>query len=233
MSARTDASPSHLALLLDGPLQSWGYGSRFDRRTTLPFPTRSGITGMICAAMGIGRTDTDALAGFSEVRMTTLTFSQTGRLTDFHTVGGGYDPKTQRHQMPRKANNATPGVVVSRREYLLGSRFGVILSGPAERLTAMAEALRNPRWGIWLGRKSCIPATPVCQGIFDGFEAAASRLKTAVEEITGTPPRQGGRSVIEVERFAEGDDTIMDLPLDFANRRFAPRRVKIDTPNPE
>ncbi|MBT8339578.1 MAG: type I-E CRISPR-associated protein Cas5/CasD, partial [Desulfatitalea sp.] len=81
-----------LALYLDAPLQSWGYQSRFDRRTTYSRPTRSGIIGMIAAAMGIARGDTVRLARFGALVMTTLTLGTQSdhripgtRLMDFHT----------------------------------------------------------------------------------------------------------------------------------------------------
>ena len=48
-------TPGYLALLLDGPLQSWGFSSRFQRRTTGLHPTKSGVIGMICAAMGLAK----------------------------------------------------------------------------------------------------------------------------------------------------------------------------------
>ena len=51
MSAET----AYLALLLDGPLQSWGFASRFQRRTTGLHPTKSGVLGLICAAMGLAK----------------------------------------------------------------------------------------------------------------------------------------------------------------------------------
>ena len=38
----------NLLLWLEAPLQSWGAGSRYGRRDTLPFPTRSGILGLLC-----------------------------------------------------------------------------------------------------------------------------------------------------------------------------------------
>ena len=48
---------AYLALYFDAPLQSWGYASKFDRRTTLAHPTRSGVIGLLCAAAGIGIAD--------------------------------------------------------------------------------------------------------------------------------------------------------------------------------
>ena len=49
------SSNAWLALLLDGPMQSWGHASRFERRTTALHPTRSGVLGLIAAALGIDK----------------------------------------------------------------------------------------------------------------------------------------------------------------------------------
>ena len=49
------ADSAYLALMLDAPLQSWGFASRFQRRTTGLHPTKSGVIGLICAAMGVGK----------------------------------------------------------------------------------------------------------------------------------------------------------------------------------
>lgn len=38
------------------------------------------------------------------------------------------------------------------------------------------------------------------------------------------------RIVREAASFEEGNDTLMDRPLDFAARRFAPRRVEVGDP---
>ncbi len=48
----------YLLMPIAAPMQSWG-GTVVsgDDRTTLPFPTHSGIAGMICAALGIDRKD--------------------------------------------------------------------------------------------------------------------------------------------------------------------------------
>ena len=44
-----------LALRLEGPLQSWGFESQFSRRNSGLWPSKSGILGMCCAAMGVDR----------------------------------------------------------------------------------------------------------------------------------------------------------------------------------
>ena len=42
-----------MALLLDGPMQSWGFGSQFERRSTGLTPSKSGVAGLLCAALGL------------------------------------------------------------------------------------------------------------------------------------------------------------------------------------
>jgi CRISPR system Cascade subunit CasD len=220
---------SVLALYLDGPMQSWGYQSRFNRRTTLAYPTRSGIIGLLGAALGIDRADWQRLAELNaqSLHMEILGLARLdskGRtrfpslLTDYHTVGGGYDARTQRQWMPRKANNASPDTVLTYREFLSDVRFGVLLSGNDELLKRCDNALKNPRWGLWLGRKCCIPATPICQGFFENREAAQKHLERLVEGRVV-------RKVTEVERFDDGNDTLMDIPVNFQTREFQPRRV--------
>lgn len=44
----------YLLLWLQGPLQAWGHDSRFGRRDTLDFPTKSGVLGLVCCALGAG-----------------------------------------------------------------------------------------------------------------------------------------------------------------------------------
>ncbi|MCK5806425.1 MAG: type I-E CRISPR-associated protein Cas5/CasD, partial [Lentisphaeria bacterium] len=123
------ADIAYLALYLDAPLQSWGYQSRFDRRTTLSHPTRSGVVGMLCAAMGIDWHDSERLAEFASLDMTTCTFQQEGRLTDFHTVGGGWNRATDEMSIVHTAEGGLKSpdkqTVPTHREYLQNSRFGV------------------------------------------------------------------------------------------------------------
>jgi CRISPR system Cascade subunit CasD len=66
----------HLALLLDAPLQSWGFASRFQRRTTGLHPTKSAITGLLAAALGVDKHSSgerDAIAALAQLRLTAVT----------------------------------------------------------------------------------------------------------------------------------------------------------------
>jgi CRISPR system Cascade subunit CasD len=212
-----------LALMLDAPLQSWGFSSRFQRRTTALHPTRSGIIGMICAALGVDKgssSEADWLGRLESVGLTVLAIQrqpegcleplEIRRLEDFHTV-----LKT------RRASGAiSKDAVISHRQYLLDAKFGVILMGARETLGQVHAAMANPRWGVWFGRKNCIPAAPICRGgVNETMEEAMTELG-----LSGRDPGEFSR-VEEVVSFDEGTDTIMDVPVNFKTREFKPRRI--------
>jgi CRISPR system Cascade subunit CasD len=223
-----------LALLLDGPLQSWDFASRFQRRTTGLHPTKSGVIGLICAAMGLAKgspEERDTLPELAKLKMCSIAIPRgdVRRLQDFHTTGGGYDKKAQPQFIPRKASGGPcDNPTLSRRQYLLDARFGVILAGDRSLLERAASALQDPVWGVWLGRKSCIPAEPVYRGLFDTEPQAQRELvcDSSIEAFT---------TVTEVEDFAEGTDSVSDQPISFGDasssgpdkRQFAVRRIAV------
>lgn len=223
----------YLALYLDGPMQAWGCQSRYSRRTSYGMPTRSGIIGLLCAACGIAADDSEMLLKLEEARLECIAFDFPQRWTDYHTIGGGYDTKTQRHFIGRKADGKTGDTVLSEREYLCEARFGAVLSAGEELAGQLACGLQNPRWGIWLGRKSCIPASPVYRGLFASFEQAQEALLTAERqrcELCGTAQTDVVivRRIKEVIAFADGSDTLNDRPVNFSKRQFSPRRVLVE-----
>lgn len=219
-----------LSLYLDGPMQSWGYMSKFDQRTSLAYPTKSGICGMICAAMGIEKSDTKTLAEIANLQMSVYVLAPPRRMKDFHTVGGGFDKNKslyQKQSIVKKADGATGNTVVTKREYLLDAKFAVVLEGNATLISEIDAALRNPKWGIWLGRKSCVPTVPICQGCHDSHETALEYAKSAYNKNYGKDC-EIRRTITEVADFADGSDSIMDKPVDFSEREFSIRRVAVD-----
>lgn len=228
-----------LALLLDGPIQSWGFTSRFTRRTTALFPTKSGVIGLLAAALGIDKQAPDEpqqLQPLAALRCTTISLPKKRsdrelpmlRLADYHTIGGGYEKGTDAMKKPRAASGAPLDTVLSERHYLLDARFGVLLEGPLPLLEQIAAKLRNPRWGLWLGRKCCIPASPLLVGV-DKDRAAALRLLLG---RTGYPEEVGIEAfdhVLEDPGAGELDaEWLHDNPVGFGapiGQRHGPRRI--------
>ncbi len=198
-----------LALYFDSPLQSWGYQSRFDRRTTLSYPTRSGVIGLICASMGADRSDQEILAKLQGLTLSVYCLRPGSRLDDFHTVGGGYDRKADRQRIVQTADGKVGGTVVTRRHYLQESCFCALIEGPADVLLLISNGLQDPKWGVWLGRKACIPASPVFQGLFSTETEAIAHVESL------SPKNKAYRVIREAQLFDDGTDTLMDWPIDF------------------
>lgn len=211
-----------LAIRLEGPLQAWGSASQYNRRLTDLLPSRSAVTGMLCAALGLGRgstEETDFLREMTGVRMLAVavprrmggTALPVRRLEDYHTV-----------QDTAKADGGLKDCHITRRQYLLDAAFRVFLSGSRALLEKAGAALQDPVWGLWLGRKSCIPTAPVFAGIFADEQAAIAAC--VPEGLDGCLRSRDALS------FAEGTDSVADMPLSFTSsaRAFALRRVRLD-----
>ena len=240
-----------LAFLLDGPLQSWGTSSRFQRRSTDAFPSKSGVLGLVAAAMGIDKHRADeperlrplASLHFSVHRLPRVIDGEplrVLRLGDYHTVGGGYDEDTDRWarlSTPRKASGGPFGTVLTQRDYLTDAVFATVLRGSREFLEEIAAALRDPVWGVWLGRKCCVPATPVLGCVADDAATALEQLMalaqpaaetSAKQAWTFSPPAALARDLEAEESAApqDGADTRADQPLSYGQRQHATRTIR-------
>lgn len=226
-----------LALYFDAPSMAFGFESRHDRRGTAPFPTRSAVTGILCAASGIERGDEAFLAKMAALEMVALELPRVvekrrngklrnvrlsvSNLLDYHTVGGGYgkDDEREKMQIPRTADGKVGGTALSYREYLTDVKFGVIVGGDAATLEALAAKLVDPVWGVWFGRKCCIPASPVLQGVYDDKASAARRLFDLCE-IAELPENE--RTYRLIRDAKPGDDepqVLYDVPVTFERSR--------------
>jgi CRISPR system Cascade subunit CasD len=183
-------------------------------------PSKSGIAGICVAALGYPRgseAERRFLGDFSRITMTAIAIPrqignrklQTQRLHDYHTV-----------QNTKTADGKIKDCHITHRQYLLDARFGILLKGPIQVISAIGNALQDPVWGIFLGRKACIPTIPLFAGLEDS-EVNALRL------LIGDSPLSAFTFQTDVDRFEDGRDTLSDQAVSFdsAHREFAPRRV--------
>ncbi|MCK5241951.1 type I-E CRISPR-associated protein Cas5/CasD [bacterium] len=212
---------AYLALRLVGPLQSWGFDSQYNRRNTALMPTKSGIAGMCCAALGYSRGSEKErvfLEKFRNLKMTAIVIPRKSnmklpvrRMQDYHTV-----------QHTRRASGSiNKDCVLTHRQYLNDAAFGIVIEGNISLLGKIADALKNPVWGIWLGRKTCIPSEPVLAGL-------GENKAKVLYYLIGEAPIESFTRQEDVEQFSDGYDSIPDVPVSFATERrgFSPRRVR-------
>jgi CRISPR system Cascade subunit CasD len=130
-----------------GPMQSWGTRSRFQERDTEREPSKSGIVGMLCAALGRDREEPveDLAALMMGVRV-----DREGIIAkDFQTA-----------EDVAVASGGSPKSLISNRYYLANAAFLVGLEGEVLLLEKLHAALANPKWPIFLGRKSYVSSAP-------------------------------------------------------------------------
>ena len=161
--------PKFLILRLQGVMQAWGGHTYEDYRPSCMFPTRSGLTGLLGACLGIERKDKNELIALSEsfiyaVRTDRHKFTPQ-KLTDFHTV--------LKARKTDGSENDNP--VVSKREYLCDAKFTIALqfSGSDKyTLPLVHTAIKQPKYTPFLGRRSC----PIGLPLFDSIVSAENIL---------------------------------------------------------
>lgn len=141
-----------LLLRLAAPMQSWGVASKYTTRDTAMEPSKSGVIGLLAAALGRGRDESiEDLAGLKfGVRA-----DQPGELMrDFHTAKGRTKQGEDRNY-------------VTERYYIADAVFVVALEGEDELIKTLSEAIESPYHALSLGRRSCPPTGRMLLGVLD------------------------------------------------------------------
>lgn len=202
-----------LLLRLAGPLQSWGTTSRFDERDTQLEPSKSGVIGLICAALGRDRVE--PVADLAALRMGVRVDREGVPMRDYQTATGVLIASG-------KADHGR--TVVSPRFYLSDAVFLVGLEGEdISLLKRIHGALKAPVWPLALGRKSFVPSLPVY--LPEGCDERP--LLEALQQwpsLTAQPFAEGRRCVLE--DALEGAVRLDQPASSFAERQFGPRFVK-------
>lgn len=217
-----------LLLRLAGPMQSWGTSSRFTQRDTGKEPSKSGVIGLLAAALGIDRDNWSDLEPLTHLRMG-VRHDRPGLLkTDYQTAGAG-----KGGGIIKADGSFSSDGVVSQRFYLADAVFLVGLEGDGPRLEKINSALQDPVWPLFLGRKSYVPSEPVF--VENGVQEMPLRITLANWPWLGAkrswekPPK---KLLLSMDS-ADGDGSLrMDQPLSsFADRRFGSRFIQSEWVN--
>lgn len=204
-----------LLIRLSAPMQSWGTQSRFTVRDTGLEPSKSGVLGLLCAALGIDREDDEGLQPLTSLRMGVRADREGSLQVDYHTA-----------KDVRMANGKTKDTELSNRYYLANAVFLVGLeSDNLPLLERIQSALSKPVWALFLGRKSFVPGEPIL--LDDGLRKGET-LELALQSFSSLcqPEKEKLRVVLEDNG---GSIVRTDQPISFSReqRKFAPRRVSV------
>ena len=207
---------STLLLRFAAPMQAWGADSRFDIRKTNREPTKSGVVGLLAAALGLQR---DApLNELTALRMGVRVDREGVLLRDFHMVHG------------EKSSYVTTRYYLCDAVFLVG-----VFSEDEALMRRLEEAVRCPAFPLFLGRRSCPPEGRVCLGLREMTleDALTSEPSLAAHGAFQQPERL--RMVLEDPR---GTARLRDMPISFSpfDRQYgyrAARETWLDQPTNE
>jgi len=229
-----------LFLRLEGPLQAWGDASKFVIRRTMDAPTKSGVLGLLCCAMGLSRQAArERLPELNGLAMGVRIDRPGTRWWDYHTVGAGIGMRTAGGGLKTGAQ----GTLIMRREYLADASFLVALQGDAKLIHDIAAAIASPKWPVFLGRKSCPPSVPVLArprgdeswtnpADHDGLNVALGSIPWRSRDKAGAMPQNGKlEALVEWRPSSECDvapddaEVWYDVPVCFDPPVHEPRFV--------
>lgn len=186
-----------LLLRLAAPLQAWGADSKFETRKTGREPTKSGVIGLLAAALGLRRDETEQLARLARLQFGVRVEQEGKLLVDFHMA----------------RNEEKDRSYVTYRHYL---EDAVFLAGvsceDAEFLRTLQQALTRPAFPLYLGRRSCPPTLPLCLGL------RQKGLLDALQEEPALCPGGPTRIVMDAAPQEPGAASLRDVPLSYDPR---------------
>ncbi|AKE41057.1 CRISPR-associated Cas5 family protein [Corynebacterium kutscheri] len=204
---------SVLLLKLAGPLQSWGDHSRFMHRDTRREPTKSGVIGLLAAAQGRLRTDT--ITDLAELRFGVRTDQIGTVISDFQT------------EIDWRNREAEP---LTHRDYLADAIFVAAVEGSTSVITELAEAVKSPKFPLFLGRRACPPSGQLLIGIKEN--SLVECLENEKWHASCWYKKKQPKKVqLRLSYDAHGDDPISemvsDVPksFDLKNREYGVRAV--------
>ena len=186
-----------LLLRLAAPLQAWGADSKFETRKTAREPTKSGVIGLLAAALGLRRDETEPLTRLAQLRFGVRVEREGQLLVDFHMA----------------RNEEKDRSYVTYRHYLEDAVFLVGLeSEDTALLQELAEALTHPVFPLYLGRRCCPPTLPLCLGVRPGS------LQEVLQAEPPLCPGRQSRILLDADPLEPGTAVQRDVPVSFDPR---------------
>lgn len=197
---------STLLLRLAAPLQSWGDDSKFSTRRTYEIPTKSGVIGLLAAALGRARNE--STIDLVNLRMG-IRVDQPGVLLDDFQIVHWKEDKTEKSEVTKR-------YYLSDAVFLVGMEFQDKVF-----LEKLQDALFHPVYPLFLGRRSCPPSYPLVLGIRN------CSLREALEQEPWLAQewrqkRLSGKLRLVLENDGEGTAVLhrlRDVPVSFNPER--------------
>lgn len=231
-----------LVFQLQAPLSSWGDTAVGEYRPSYDYPGVSAVVGLLGAALGLRREDESAHAALRDHYGYAVGVQSSGKLLrDYHTaqVPSQASLKKRPHAS-RRDEVAIPrhdlNTILSTRDYRQDVAFLIAVQGDDDSpypLEALRDALRQPRFVLYLGRKACPPGAPLHPQIMEtgtadqGFADYQAHLANEIGRHCGRSGVPMLERPLPVERIAWGRGIDVTLAPDLTlTRKDRPLRRK-------
>lgn len=200
----------YLVFTLYGPLASWGDAAVGELRPTLSYPGRSAIAGLLAAALGVKRDDEKAIAAMRDgIGVGVAVYDEGNPLCDYHTVQVPRASAFRKRPLRTRADELAVTreeleTIESWRDYRQDSLSVVCIwlksDGAPWTLEDLRDAFIEPRFVLYLGRKSCPPAVPLAPEIVEAgdirgvIDSSAKRISELSAQL--------GRESLALRRVA-------------------------------
>lgn len=206
-----------LLFQLHGAMAAWGDVAVGEYRGSRNEPGASALVGLLGAALGVDRSDEAAHAALRDgYAFAVGTIAPGDLLRDYHTaqVPGRTDLKGRPHRT-RRYELAVPkpqlNTILSTRDYRQGGAWAVAVQAfetAPHSLAELARALREPRYVLYLGRKSCPPTAPLAPVVTQ----AGSVLAALTEYLMKADPPASLTSLSWADGVVAGVDANLTMP---------------------
>ncbi len=195
----------YLVFQLQAPLAAWGEPAVGEYRGSASHPGESALLGLLGAALGVMRSDESTLQALQSGYLFAVGVQSSGKLLrDYHTAqvpgrstlkGRPHATRADELAVPRHELNT----ILSARDYRQDDAACLVAvqarAGAPHALSALADALRAPRFVLYLGRKACPLAAPLWPQVVssDSVLAAFGHYRASIEARVAPHADRRGR----------------------------------------
>lgn len=120
-------------------------------------PTKKAVIGLISASLGVDR-NSDKISDLYESVVCLYSVKKTGTvITDYQTVRPIGDDNTFITVSGKRSTDA----IIKTVEYLQDYKFDVYVGSDDDTLKLIYDAICNPVYHQYFGKRSCVPAEPI------------------------------------------------------------------------
>ncbi len=156
----------YLVFRLYGPIASWGEIAVGENRHSFSYPSKSAIIGLLASALGYKREEEEKHNALTNsVSFGVKVYSSGILLRDYHTIQTPPSKvkviySTRKDELRDKLELNT---ILSSRDYRMEALYDICIWKKKDSidLVTMQQKLNEPIFSLFLGRKSCVLASPL------------------------------------------------------------------------